>query len=165
MNKLRNHCFPDQWNTTMKPAFPGLHSLLVSMISSNPRDRPTARVVVERIQSILSGLTISSLDKKHQHEGAILLRIEAQPREDVLRHTIELLKESARPTEVDVLQYGLRGGTNEAVMEFAINLVGSTSQDMVNTVVNRMKEYPKILLIRQVSATKYNYRDITDFVF
>lgn len=159
MNKLRNQCFPDQWNAFMKPAFPGLHSLLVSMISSNPRDRPTARVVVERIQSILSGLTISSLDKKHQHEGAILLRIEAQPREDVLRHTIELLKESARPTGVDVLQYGLRGGTNEAVMEFAISLVGGTSEDtssMVKILVNRMQEYPEILLIRQVSATKYN---------
>lgn len=159
MNKLRNQCFPDQWNNSMKPAFPGLHSLLVSMISSNPRDRPTARVVVERIQSILSGLTISSLDKKHQHEGAILLRVEAQPREDVLRHTIELLKESAKPTDVDVLQYGLRGGTNEAVMEFAIRLVGGNSQDtssMVKVLVNRMKEYREILLIRQVSATKYN---------
>jgi len=159
MNKLRNQCFPDQWSTCMKPAFPGLHKLLVSMISNNPRDRPTAHVVVERIQSILSGLTISSLDKKHQHEGAILLRIEAQPREDVLRHTIELLQESARPTDVDVLQYGLRGGTNEAVMEFAISLGGGTTQDtssMVEILVNRMKEYPEILLIRQVSATKYN---------
>ncbi|KAL3927285.1 MAG: hypothetical protein SGBAC_013147, partial [Bacillariaceae sp.] len=159
MNKLRNHCFPDQWNICMKPLFPGLHSLLVSMISNIPRDRPSAHIVVERIQSILSGLTISSLDKRHQHEGAILLRIEAQPREDVLRHTIELLKESARPTDVDVLQYGLRGGTNEAVMEFAISLGGGIAEEtssMVEILVNRMKEFPEILLIRQVSATKYN---------
>eukprot|EP00980_Cylindrotheca_fusiformis_P020087 scaffold7161_cov133-Cylindrotheca_fusiformis.AAC.10 len=159
MSKLRKHIFPDQWVASIKPTFPGLHSLLLSMISHNPADRPTAQVVAERIQSILSGLTVSSLDQKHQYEGATLLRIEAKPREDVLRHTIQLLKEAAEPASVDIIQYGLRGGTNEAIMEFAIGLSGKdtdSASSLVDILLARMSDCPEIVLIRQVSATKYN---------
>ena len=99
--------------------------------------------------------TISSIDK-HHHEGAILLRVEARPREDVLRHTINLVKEAAHPECIEIAQYGLRGGTNKAVMEFAVS--SSTCQDKVilgNTLVNRLGQCDEILLIRQVSGTKY----------
>jgi hypothetical protein len=161
MNNLRNHIFPDQWLATIKPVFPSLHTLLLSMLSKNPADRPTAHVVAEGIQSILERLTISSLDPKHQHEeGAILLRVEAKPRDDVLRHTIQLLKDAAVPAHVDIKQYGLKGGTNEAIMEFAIGLScqekGKDVSSLVESVVTRMSECPEILLIRQVSATKYD---------
>jgi hypothetical protein len=160
MSKLRKHIFPDQWVKCIQPSFPGLHSLLLSMMSNNPSDRPTSQVVAERIQSILGGLTASSLDQKHQYEGATLLRVEARPREDVLRHTIQLLKEAAAPADVDIKQYGLKGGTNEAIMEFAIGLSGKGDSDnassSVDILVTRMSCCPEIILIRQVSATKYN---------
>lgn len=158
MSKLRKHIFPDEWVLNIKPAFPGLHTLLLSMISNCPSDRPTAHIVAERIESILGGLTVSSLDQKHQYEGATLLRIEARPREDVLRHTIQLLKEAAEPADVDIIQYGLRGGTNEAIMEFAIGLSGKDSSNgssLVDVLLARMTCCPEIILIRQVSATKY----------
>ena len=155
LSSLRNHIFPLHWMETVEPAFPTLHSLLQSMISNSPTDRPTAETVVRSIQTILEGFTISSIDK-HHHEGAILLRVEARPREDVLRHTINLVKEAAHPECIEIAQYGLRGGTNKAVMEFAVS--SSTCQDKVilgNTLVNRLGQCDEILLIRQVSGTKY----------
>lgn len=155
LSKLRNHIFPEQWMDSVEPAFPTLHSLLQSMISNSPADRPTAIIVVRSIQTILEGFTISSIDK-HHHEGAILLRVEAKPREDVLRHTMNLVKEAACPECIDIAQYGLRGGTNKAVMEFAVS--SSTCQDQAvlgNTLVHRLSKCDEILLIRQVSGTKY----------
>ena len=158
MNKLRNHIFPDHWLAKVKPAFPSLHTLLLSMLSNSPSERPTAHVVAQSIEAILEKMTISSLDQKHQREGSILLRVEAKPRDDVLRHTIELLKEAAAPTHIDILQYGLRGGTTEAIMEFALGLdkkedevVSDVSSDtLVSKLVHRMSECSEIILIRQI---------------
>jgi hypothetical protein len=158
LSKLRNHIFPDQWMEAVEPAFPTLHSLLQSMVSNNPGDRPTAVVVVRSIQTILEEFTISSIDK-HHHETAILLRVEAKPREDVLRHTINLVKEAACPECIEIAQYGLRGGTNKAVMEFAVS--SSTCKDQAvlgNTLVKRLGQCDEVLLIRQVSGTKYTWR-------
>jgi hypothetical protein len=160
LTKLRNHIFPDQWLTNVEPAFPNLHSLLVSMISNSPADRPTTDTVARSIRSILEGFTITSLDKhQHQHERSILLRVEAKPRDDVLRHTIQLVKEAAFPELVEIAQYGLRGGTTKAIMEFAIAAPPACSDDdrasLGNLLVTRLSEYPDVLLIRQVSATKY----------
>lgn len=157
LSKLRNHIFPEQWMENVERAFPTLHSLLQSMISNSPADRPTAVVVVRSIQTILEGFTISSIDK-HHHENAILLRVEAKPREDVLRHTINLVKEAASPDCIEIVQYGLRGGTNKAVMEFAVS--SSTCKDqssLGNTLVNRLGRCDEVLLIRQVSGTKYTF--------
>jgi hypothetical protein len=165
LSKLRNHVIPDQWLTSVKPAFPILHTVLLSMISNNPADRPTADTVARSIQSILEGFTITSLDK-HHHEGSILLRVEAKPREDVLRHTIQLVMEAASPEDIEILQYGLRGGTNKAIMEFAIAASSPTATNTAavgadhfsslgNLLVTRMSKCPDVLLIRQVSATKY----------
>jgi hypothetical protein len=127
------------------------------MISNSPADRPTAVIVVRSIQSILEGFTISSIDK-HHHDTAILLRVETKPRDDVLRHTMNLVKEAASPDCIEIMQYGLRGGTNKAVMEFAIT--SSTCEDQTtlgNTLVSRLGKYDEVLLIRQVSGTKYAY--------
>ncbi len=127
------------------------------MISNNPADRPNAVTVVRSIEAILEGFTISSIDKQH-HENAILLRVEAKPREDVLRHTMKLVEDAASPDTIDIVQYGLRGGTNSAVMEFAIS--SSTCQDTTvlgNTLVDRLDKCDEVLLIRQVSGTKYTY--------
>ena len=178
LSKLRNHIFPDLWKSTVQPAFPNLHALLVSMLSTTPNDRPTAETVARSIQSILEGFTISSLDKHQQQQGSILLRVEAKPREDVLPNTMQLIREAValQHGRVDIAQYGLRGGTNDkAVMEFALDvaLLDSGSDDessstdngsyspeeaailLGNGIVSQMSLLDDILLVRQVSATKY----------
>ena len=156
LSKLRNHIFPEHWIESVQSSFPTLHSLLESMLSTNPSDRPTAMIVVSRIKNILEGFTISSIDK-HHHETAILLRVEAKPREDVLRHTMDLVKEAACPDLIEIVQYGLRGGTNKAVMEFAV--VSSGGKDhatLGDSLVDRLGNQEEILLIRQVSGSKYS---------
>ena len=157
LSKLRNHVYPQAWNESVKSAFPTLHNLLESMLSSRPADRPSATIVARNIQEILEGFTISSIDK-HHHEGAILLRVEAKPREDVLRHTMNLVKEAAFPDMVDIVQYGLRGGTTKAVMEFAITSVDCKDRVALgNVLVTKLGDCDEVLLIRQVSGTKYSY--------
>ena len=157
LSKLREHIFPDPWMDKVRPAFPTLHTLLQSMISNSPADRPSAEVVVRSIQTILEGFTISSIDKQH-HENAILLRVEAKPRDDVLRHTMKLVEEAASPECIEIVQYGLRGGTNKAVMEFAIAASTCANRTILgNTLVDRLDKCEEVLLIRQVSGTKYTY--------
>jgi hypothetical protein len=164
LGDLRQHRFPDQWNKNVKAEFPGLHALLLSMLSNQPEDRPTAHAIVQGIRSILEGFTISSLDK-HDHEGAILLRVETKPREDVLRYTMDLVREAALPIAIDIVQYGLRGGSNQgqmkSVMEFAIVphlQVENTENGTINlgaSLVSKLNENADVLIARQVSATKY----------
>ena len=160
LSKLRNHQFPEPWLTNIQATFPTLHPLLLSMISNHPSERPTADTVALSIQSILQEFTITSLDK-HHHEGSILLRVEAKPREDVLRHTMELVKEAAIPEDIEIVQYGLRGGTNKAIMEFAIKSLGDAPLSPTShfslgaTLVSKLSACQDLLLIRQVSATKY----------
>lgn len=164
LSELRNYHFPKQWTTTVKSEFPGLHSLLLSMISNRPEDRPTADAIVQGIRSILEGFTISSLDK-HGHEGAILLRVETKPREDVLRHTMDLVREAALPVEIDIVQYGLRGGSNKgqtkSIMEFAIvshqedENTENTATGLGASLVSWLNDNEEVLLARQISAAKY----------
>jgi hypothetical protein len=167
-SKLRDQVFPAQWLVTIKPAFPALHDILKSMISNSPSQRPSAEAVARAIQSILEEYTIQSLDKQHQQEGSLLLRVEAKPREDVLRHTIKLIQEAASPHYVEIVQYGLRGGTNKAIMEFSIRSCGPEEKEdrggetaifsastLGSSIVSKMKPLDGILLIRQVSASKH----------
>ena len=167
LSKLRNHDFPGQWEDTVAVDFPTLHSLLLSMISNKPADRPTAHAVVERIQSILEGFTISSLDK-HDYEGSILLRVEIMFEQDGLQKTMDLLKKKALPNLIDIVQYGLRSstvnGAMKSIMEFAIVLrpeqpedaPGCSPADVGAKLVSTLSAHEGVLLIRQVSATKYS---------
>lgn len=163
-SKLRDQVFPEHWLTHTKPAFPTLHSLLVSMISNRQSDRPSAGTVARTIQSILEEYTIQSLDKHHQHEGSLLLRVEASPREDVLQHTMQLIKEVAAPELIEFNQYGLKGGTKKAIMEFAISSSGcsdpahpATSTSALGAaIVSKMSQCQGILLVREISASKSN---------
>lgn len=156
LSKLRNQIFPEQWLSQVKPAFPILHSLLLSMVSNSSSDRPTADIVVRQIRSILEEYTVSSLDK-HHHDTSILLRVEAKMRDGVLGHTMGLLQDAAAPHTLEIVQYGLRGGTNKAIMEFAIAAPNNDNDKtyLANSLVTRMNELPEVLIIRQVTATKY----------
>jgi hypothetical protein len=155
LSNLRKHIFPDSWVERTIPEFPTLHDLLLSMISNNPESRPTAEEVVHRIETILEAYTVSSLDKKH-HDGSILLRVETLPREDVLRHTMELVKEAALPEKIQIVQYGLRGGENKQIMEFAVvpelrdDGIVCCKAGLGNTLVRRLREDENVLLIREV---------------
>ena len=161
-SKLRDQVFPEHWLKHTKPSFPTLHTLLVSMISNRQSERPSAEIVARTTQSILQEYTIQSLDKHHQQDGSLLLRVEATPREDVLPYTIELLKEVAAPEKVEIMQYGLRGGTNKAIMEFAISSSGCSNDENTATstsalgsaIVSKMNQCQGIILVREVSASK-----------
>ena len=167
LSKLRNHIFPDQWDNTVAVDFPTLHSLLLSMISNNPGDRPSAQDVVQRIQSILEGFTISSLDKRNS-EGSILLRVEIMFRENGMHQTMDLLREAALPNLIDIVQYGLRSsainGVMKSIMEFEIVLQSEQPEDapecspsrLGESLVSTLSGHPDVLLIRQVSAAKYS---------
>jgi len=126
------------------------------MISNSAGERPNAETVVNRIQSILEEFTITSLDKAQHLEGSTLLRVETKPRQDVLRHTIEILKDAAQPDTVEIIQYGLRGGTNKAIMEFAVVCSSSEDASFGDRLVERMRGDPEVLLIREVSASQYS---------
>ncbi|KAG7371225.1 WD40 repeat-containing protein [Nitzschia inconspicua] len=163
LSELRNHHFPEQWTKSVQSEFPSLHTLLLSMISNKPEDRPCADEIVQGIRSILEGFTISSLDK-HDHDGAILLRVETEPREDVLRYTMDLVREAALPVSIDIVQYGLRGGSNrgqmKSIMEFAIvphleDDNGDTTTELGSTLVSALNQKEEVLVARQVSASKY----------
>jgi serine/threonine protein kinase len=164
LNELRQYRFPELWNKSVKAEFPGLHALLLSMLSNQPEERPTADAIVQGIRSILEGFTISSLDK-HDHEGAILLRVETKPREDVLRYTMDLIREAALPVAIDIVQYGLRGGSKQgqmkSIMEFAIvphlkeENAENAALDLGASLVSTLNENTEVLVARQVSATKY----------
>lgn len=164
MSDLRKHKFPIQWMKTIHGEFPSLHTLLLTMISHRPEDRPSAQSVVKSVRSILEGFTITSLDK-HDHEGAILLRVETQPREDVLRYTMDLIRDSCLPVPIDIVQYGLRGGFNKgqmkSIMEFAIvphmeDATNSCPRQLGSSLVTILNDNPQVLLARQVSASKNN---------
>mmetsp|Transcript_6467 Transcript_6467/g.15992 ORF Transcript_6467/g.15992 Transcript_6467/m.15992 type:complete len:1564 (-) Transcript_6467:79-4770(-) len=163
LSKLRNHIVPDQWNETVAVDFPKLHSLLLSMISNTPGDRPTAQAVVETIQSILEEFTISSLDKR-DYEGSILLRVEIMFRENGLHQMMDLLRQTALPNLIDIVQYGLRSSTingeMKSIMEFAIVPRPEQPKDapecsparVGELLVNTLSQNPQVLLIRQITA-------------
>ncbi|VEU43327.1 unnamed protein product [Pseudo-nitzschia multistriata] len=180
LSNLRNHILPNLWTETVAVDFPRLNSLVLSMISNKPKDRPTAQAVVEQIQSVLEGFTISSLDKR-DYEGSILLRVEIMFCENGLHKTMNLLREAALPNLIDIVQYGLRSSTSKgqmkSIMEFAIVPRPQQPEDEPEDapecspasigalMVKKLSEKtlsektpcdnPQVLLIRQVSATKY----------
>ncbi|OEU13907.1 kinase-like protein [Fragilariopsis cylindrus CCMP1102] len=167
LTKLRNHILPDQWMESVAVDFPKLHTLLLSMISNKPEDRPDAAAVVRTVQSILEGFTISSLDRR-DYEGSILLRVETLFRENGLHQTMDLLRQAALPVLIDIVQYGLRSGTNQgemkSIMEFAIvprpqqeekDATKCSPSSIGELLVKTLSDNPQVLLIRQVSATKY----------
>ena len=117
---IRKGCFPAYWVSHVQTSFPTLHDLLVQMISETASERPSADAVSERIDSLLREYSVQSLDKSWGEKGALLLRVEAEETEGVLAHSMKLIKD-ASPCSI-VLQYGLRGQSSKAIMEFALNI-------------------------------------------
>jgi serine/threonine protein kinase len=155
LTNLRAHKFPSDWNKKVGTSFPTLQSLITSMLNKVPNKRPTSVEVAERIQSILGEFTIVSLDKEHGPE-TILLRVEAEYRDDALGHTIKLIKsipvhDDGSP--VKVAQYGLRSSSSgdqpTAIMEFAIQ--SAFPKAAGRELVLQLSKRPEIFKVRQVS--------------
>jgi Serine/threonine protein kinase len=119
---IRRRCsvFPDKWHSTVANTFPSLHSLLVCMLSHDPKERPTASEVASRIESLLSEYTVHSLDHSSQSDGIIFLRVEAEDSEGALEKTMKIITDST-PT-IQIHQYGLRSKGSKNIMEFALSL-------------------------------------------
>jgi len=118
--RRRSSIFPAKWHSTVANTFPSLHSLLVSMLSHDPKERPTASEVAYRIQSLLSEYTVHSLDPSAQSDGVIFLRVEAEDNEGALEKTMRVIKDWT-PT-IQIHQYGLRSKGSNKIMEFALSV-------------------------------------------
>lgn len=133
---IRRRCtiFPDRWHSTVANKFPSLHSLLVCMLSHDPKERPTASEVASRIESLLSEYTVHSLDPSSQSDGVIFMRVEAEDNEGALEKTMKIIKDST-PT-IQIHQYGLRSNGSKKVMEFALSLNRNGGSDD-NAIANK----------------------------
>jgi hypothetical protein len=81
---------------------------------------------------------------------------------------MQLVRDAALPDAIEIVQYGLKGGTNKAIMEFAVRHDKSRVEggdddadccrrtQLGNLLVDRLSVDPEVLLIRQVSVTKYS---------
>jgi len=155
LTRLRESQFPTDWQNAVGESFPTLKELITTMLDKDPSKRPTANAVSQTIQSILCEFTILSLDDKHGPE-MVLLRVEAEHRDDALGHTIRLI-ESAAETEdhapVNVVQYGLRSSSfNDrptAIMEFALHF--RNPKGAGPKLVSQLSKHPEIFKVRQVS--------------
>ncbi len=116
---IRQRCFPAYW-AHVQTSFPTLHELLIQMITETASERPSADVVSDRIDSLLREYSAQSLDKSWGEKGALLLRVEAEETEGVLAHSMKLIKDASPCAKV--LQYGLRGQSSKAIMEFALDI-------------------------------------------
>jgi hypothetical protein len=157
-SKLRGLEFPGQWHRDVASSFPALHDLVKGMLSPRPRERPTADAIVQEIQSLLGEITILSLDRSKQEDGSILLRVEAAPTDGVLRRTMQLIQEAV--PDVEIIEYGLRGGNLTAIMEFALGFPAHTTSSerdssvasFVRRIVSRIESSEDTRFVRQVSS-------------
>lgn len=123
---LRKRIYPQQWHDGVAQSFPTLHSLMNSMLSDVPSERPCADEVADSIEALLAEYTVQSLDRltSQRRKDLLLLRVEADDIEGILPKTIKVIKEAS--PQVEIVQYGLRGQGSKAIMEFAV----SSSEEM-----------------------------------
>jgi serine/threonine protein kinase len=139
LSKLRQQEFPYEWQDNIGHAFPTLQDLIQTMLNLSPSSRPTAVAVANHIQSLMGEFTILSLDNQ---PDLLLLRVEAADRDDVLPHTLRLLREAG---PVEVVQYGLRSSHQvdkpTSILEFALR-----SSLNGQTLLSHLQQYPEIYL-------------------
>lgn len=145
-SRLRQREFPQDWHDSVARSFPIVHSLVSSMLSPRPQDRPSAETVASRVESLLGEYTVLYLDPKGHSGGCILIRVEAAAHEGVLPQTIQLIKDAAPSVEIE--QYGLRGQDSKAIMEFALS---SMNDDELGNILSELKSANGIQVARQIS--------------
>ena len=177
LSRLRDQTFPIDWEDTIGKTFPTMRSLIVGMLSNSPSARPTAESVARHIQSVLGEFTILSLDTDHYNGNdpdVVLLRVEAEHRDDALPHTMQLIREESAATHgypVEIVQYGLRSnGSNNndnnepvtAIMEFALKFHHTNGASQTSglpppsaaQLVHNLRLHPEIFKARQVAGRR-----------
>lgn len=163
LQKLRfNGVFPDAWELVVSVPFPTLDELVRSMLSHQPKDRPSAEKVARNIQSLLDEYSITLQDNRHDNENdnIIFLRVEAKPAPDVLKHTIQLIQDAAAPKSVEIMQYGMRSSNKNAsatqmrsILEFAVasaEVEADALSALGSSLALKLEEHGEILVARHV---------------
>jgi serine/threonine protein kinase/outer membrane protein assembly factor BamB len=153
-SRLRQREFPKDWRCGVAKNFPSLDVMLFTMLSPKPSDRPSAHIIVQKMEKLLSEFTVQSIDASLQENSLILLRVEAEPSDGVLAKTIKLIRESALGVSID--QYGLRGGETKAIIEFALS---DTDHVGLNSILAALQACPEIKAARQVVSSKNHRRE------
>ncbi len=144
---IRKGNFPAYWNDFIRITFPAIHDLLVQMISDSASERPTADAVSDRIDSLLREYSVQSLDRSWGEKGALLLRVEATEKEGILANTMQLIRDAAPHSTL--LQYGLRGQSSKAIMEFALNVEDNEKAMAAENIRSQLEKNG--MSVRQVS--------------
>lgn len=170
LSRLRERTVPEDWENAVGKAFPSMQDLLICMLSGNPSDRPTADSVARHVQNVLGEFTILSLDKHHYNNipDMVLLRIEAEHRDNALQHTMQLIRDEsiAADAPVDIVQYGMRSSSTSAagndkpaaIMEFALRYSSSVAEGRAShhrsasDLVRKLEGRAEIYTARQVSG-------------
>jgi len=162
---IRKRVFPAKWHSTVAKFFPSLHDLVYAMLSPVPSERPSSHAVAEHIDSLL-GQFVFSLDRvpETRGKGSFLLRVEAVDAEGILPRTIKIIKQAT--PRVRILQYGLKGQDNKAILEFALSFSASgtedddmkikmshnkTGPDLQRRILSALNDSDEIMLVREVS--------------
>eukprot|EP00590_Aulacoseira_subarctica_P010743 CAMPEP_0172418492 /NCGR_PEP_ID=MMETSP1064-20121228/4961_1 /TAXON_ID=202472 /ORGANISM="Aulacoseira subarctica , Strain CCAP 1002/5" /LENGTH=1268 /DNA_ID=CAMNT_0013157441 /DNA_START=253 /DNA_END=4059 /DNA_ORIENTATION=- len=156
-SNLRQRIFPAEWVSTVANSFPTLHDLLNAMLSPNPSERPSSSVVSSHIEKLL-GEFVFSLGRGWERKGerALLLRVEAIDVEGILPRTINMIKLAA--PAADIVQYGLKGQGNKAIMEFALAFPSDEHSSAESASIAQLNIFrtlnasDEIQLIREVST-------------
>jgi serine/threonine protein kinase len=154
--------FPDAWHSSMARKLPTLHSLLVSMLSHDPKQRPTASEVASCVEALLSEYTVQSLGGSFQSsEGVRILRVEAEDKnQSVLERTIQIIQDAS--PKVHIHEYGLRSKGSKTIMEFAITLLSDYNGDpndaknvineAVEDILCKLKSVDEIKVVRLING-------------
>lgn len=153
LTRLRSALFPNDFDTLVGNGFPTIPTLLLSMLSEDPKKRPSAVSIVSHIKSILSEYTIQSLDEsQHQGPDMLLLRIEAEHCADALTLTIDAIHSASETLSqpAEVVQYSLRSSSDgdrpAAIIELAIKFKDGDG----SLLVSELEKQPSIYSVRQV---------------
>ena len=149
LTNVHKRIFPAAWTNTVAKENPDLQQLLEGMLSRVPTERPTSEDVCAAVEGFLGKLTVLSLDRsKSRGDGSVLLRVEADERDDVMSCTVGVIKTAWEGC--NILQYGLRGDGGVAVMEFALER-GSLVDGGLDAIISALKNGQGVRGVSEVS--------------
>jgi serine/threonine protein kinase len=156
--RRKNFVFPEKWHLNVAKHFPSVHRLLLSMLSHDPKERPTASEVAADIESLLSEYTVLSLDQSSiLVDGVIFVRVETEDTEGSLARTINIIKDLS--PVIHIHQYGLRVKGSKKIMEFALSVAsdatngGVTTQEHLRCLFEKLEAVDDIKNVRQIKDT------------
>jgi len=156
--RRKNFVFPEKWHLNVAKQFPSVHCLLLSMLSHDPKERPSASEVAADIESLLSEYTVLSLDQSSiMVDGVIFVRVETDDTEGSLARTIKIIKDLS--PVIHIHQYGLRVKGCKKIMEFALSIAsdatngGVTIEEHLRCLFAKLEAVDDIKNVRQIIDT------------